>query len=195
MGRTDGPGRRLAAALAIACAGCVAGCGNSRTIVPSLSRPAAVGGFRTLSFSAAGITVDAPAGWTVAPQRAPLVAIVGSGDAVIVLWRYPRAAPSPSSAAELAAARASLFRAVHARQGSVRVLASRLARIDGRPAIEFDALESVAGRSRRVLSTHVFTDRAEVVLEEYAPPARFTRLRHPVFARVRHSLALTGAGA
>jgi hypothetical protein len=138
------------------------------------------------------VSISAPGGWPVIAQRAPLVTLVTSGDAVIALWRYPRPQAPPASAAALSAARDSLFAAVRARQGSVRVISSRLTRIDGAPAIEFNALESIAGRRRQVFSTHVFTAGGEVVLEEYAPPRTFLSLRRPLFARVRSSLAVIG---
>jgi hypothetical protein len=173
-----------------ACIGLIAGCGNARTKVPSLARPAATGSFRTLRFPAAGVSFSAPSSWPVIPQQAPLVTVVASGNAVIALWRYPRSDSPPASASLLGAARTALFAAVRAQQGSVRVIGSRTTRIGGAPAIEFDASERIGGQPRRVLSTHVFAGGAEVVLEEYAPPGVFPRLRHAVFARVRHSLTV-----
>jgi hypothetical protein len=131
----------------------------------------------------------------VTAERRPLLSAITSGDAVIALWRYARAQPPPESSAELAEARTSLLHAIRARGRSVRVISSRAIRIDGRPAIELSALERIAGRPRRVLSTHLFTDGGEVVLEEYAPPAVFQTIRDPVFERVRSSLAITGGGS
>jgi hypothetical protein len=194
MARTE---RRTVAAIALAivvCAGLQAGCGNSRTPVPSLTRPAAPGGFRTLRFPAAGVSIAAPRGWQVIAERPPLLTTVASGDAVIALWRYPRSGPPPNSRTALAAARASLLTAIRARQGTVQVLSSRITRIDGAPAIESDALETIGGAPRQVLSTHVFQPTGEVVLEEYAPPAVLNQIRHPLFARVRRSLAIISTG-
>ena len=119
--------------------------------------------------------------------------VVTSGDAVIALWHFPRPQAPPASAAALSAARNSLFAAVRIRRGSVRVISSRITRVDGAPTIEFNALESIAGRRRQVLSTHVFTAGGEVVLEEYAPPRTFTSIHRQLFARVRSSLAVIGA--
>jgi hypothetical protein len=182
---------RYPTAVAIAaCIGLVAGCGNARTRVPSLTRPAATGGFHTLRFPAAGVSFSAPRNWQVISQQPPLVTVVASGNAVIALWRHLGGHPAPGSEALLRAARTSLFAAVRARQGSVRVIGSRTTHITGAPAIEFNATETIGGRLRQVLSTHVFADGAEVVLEEYAPPEIFPKLRHAVFARVRHSLAV-----
>lgn len=191
MGRTDGGVRRASAVVVLGCLVLPAGCGNSRTPVPSLTRPASPDGFRTLRFPSAGVSFSAPRNWGSIPQRPPLVTVVASGNAVISLWQYARAAPPPASSALLAAARSSLLHAVRAHQGSVQVLGSSLTRISGAPAIELDAVERIAGGTRQVLSTHVFARGAEIVLEEYAPPVLFRRLRYPVFATVRHSLALT----
>lgn len=184
--------RRAPAVVVLGCL-LAAGCGNSRTAVPSLTRPAEPGGYRTLRFPAAGVSISAPASWPMITERPPLLTVVTSGNAVIALWRYPRTEAPPASASALSTARASLFGAVRARQGSVRVINSRTARIDGAPAIEFTAVERIAGLRRQVLSTHLFTARGEVVLEEYAPPALFKSIRRPLFARVRSSLAVIGA--
>jgi hypothetical protein len=177
----------------LACVGIVGGCGNSRTPVPSLNRPAAARHFHVLRFPGAGLAISAPAGWPVTPQRAPLLTVVASGNAVIALWRYPRREPIGASAASLAAARASLLRAIRARERSARVLDARITHLDRVPAIEIDALERVAGSLRRVLSTHVYAGRSELVLEEYAPPMLFSTIGVPVFARVRGSLTIAGA--
>jgi hypothetical protein len=138
------------------------------------------------------VSLSVPRSWSVIPQRAPQLTEVSSGSAVIALWRYRRGEPPPVSARALAAARAALFDAIRTRQRSVRVIGSRLARVDGVQAIEFDALERVGGQLRQVLSTHLFERAGELVLEEYAPPALFKAIRHPVLARVRSSLAITG---
>jgi hypothetical protein len=183
--------RRTRAVVVLGCM-LAAGCGDSRAPVPSLTRPAEAHGYRTLRFADAGISIIAPGGWSVTAERRPLLTAVTSGDAVIALWRYPRRQPPPASATALGAARDSLAAAVRARGRSVHVISSRLARIDGRPAIELSALERIAGHPRRVLSTHLFTGAGEVVLDEYAPPAVFRAIHDRLFARVRRSLTITG---
>jgi hypothetical protein len=185
--------RRASPVVILACGVLAAGCGDSRAPVPSLTQPASPGGFRTLRFQAAGVSFSSPRSWSSVPQRAPLVTVVTSGSAVISLWRYARPTAPPSSGALLTAARATLFGAIRSRQQAVRVLGSRLTRVGGAPAIEFEAVERIGDGTRQVLSTHVFAPRSEVVLEEYAPPALFTRLRRGVFVRVRNSLALLAA--
>jgi hypothetical protein len=166
-----------------------AACGNSRTPAPTLATPVAPGGFRTLTYTAVGISLRAPRSWSVLPARGALVAVITSATAVIALWRYPRAAPPPDRAALAVAARA-LLRAIRARQAGVKVLSWRLESIDSHPAIELDAIERIHRLVRRVRSTHVFALGEEVVLDEYAPPAIFHAVDHAVFSPVRRSLRL-----
>ena len=42
-------------------------------------------------------------------------------------------------------------------------------------------MEQIAGHERQVRSSHLFEPRAEVVLEEYAPPQLFAGVEHAVF--------------
>ena len=169
----------------------LSGCGNSRTPVPSLLRPAPPDGFRTLRYPAAGVTLRVPGNWTVIGERPPLITVIASGGAVVALWRYPRSEPLPTTFGQLARARRRLLAAARARQPALRVIRSRALRIDHLPAIELDAFERVGGMLRRVRSTHVFVMGAEIVLEEYSPVALFHRLDHAVFSPVRKSLLMS----
>lgn len=182
--------------LGVVVLGCLlaAGCGDSRAPVPSLTRPAVARGYRTLRFADAGVSIASPAGWSAIAERPPLLTAVTSGDAVIALWRYRRRQPPPSSPAALREARASLVAAVRARERSVRLISVRTSSIDGSPAVELSALDTIAGHPRRVLSTHLFTGGGEVVLEEYAPPAIFRAIGDSLFARVGRSLTVIGRG-
>jgi hypothetical protein len=172
----------------------VAGCGNSRTPVPSATQPAAPDGFRTLTRSYAGVRFSIPRNWTVTGQRAPLVVTVASGTAVVALWRFARRAPAPAGSRALAGARSRLVAAARARDRTLHVLGSNLARIHGASAVELDAIETIRGRPRRVSSTHLYVRGAELVLDEYAPPDLFAAVDRSVFVPVRRSLALLGAG-
>ena len=171
----------------------LAGCGNSRTPVPSATRPAAPGGFRTLSLPSAGVSIATPLNWTVSGRQAPLVLTVDSGTAVVALWRYARPAAAPAGMGGLRRARRALITAVRARDGGLRLLGSSFTRIDGARAIELAAIERIAGAVRRVISTHVYVRGAELVLDEYAPPAQFAAVDRAVFSPVRRSLALLRA--
>lgn len=70
------------------------------------------------------------------------------------------------------------------------MIRSALTRADGRPAIALDVLERISGQLRRVRSLHVYAGGAELVLEEYAPPAVFSTVDHAVFSPVTRSLKL-----
>jgi hypothetical protein len=179
--------------LKVALTGCVvlvAGCGNSRTAVPDVNRPAPPAGFRKLTVGSAGISLITPRNWTVSSQTAPLVLTLNSGPAVVALWRLPRTAPPPADRAELAGARRALIAAVRRREHSISHLHATATRVDGARAIRLDAREWIAGRIRRVTSTHVYVDGAELVLDEYAPPGQFAAVARSVFAPVRRSLTL-----
>ncbi len=180
---------RLVLAAVLAC-GLLAGCGNSRTPVPSLSSPQPPQGFQLLSYPAAAIALRAPRNWSVTPGRAPLVATIGSGAAVVALWRFPRSLPPPTGTT-LAGAGARLLAQARARDPGLRLIRSQAEAIDHAPAIELDALEQINGQLRRIRSIHVFVTGAELVLEQYAPPAIFHAIDHAVFSPVKRSLRLS----
>jgi hypothetical protein len=172
----------------------LAACGGSRPAPPDLIRPARPAGFRTLYFPSAQVSLQAPRNWLTRPQRAPLVTIVASGSAVVALWRYPTASPASATPPPLSLDETALINQARARGGLVRLLSSRKTTRAGRPAVVLEALERIDGRLRRVISTHVYVTGAELVLEEYAPPAQFAAVRRG-FSRIARSLRLLGAGA
>ena len=172
----------------------LAGCGNSRTPVPSLTRPATSGPLRSFSFPGAGVSFTAPRSWTVIPEPAPLVTVLASGQAVVSIWRYPLTGRVPASRSQLQAARRSLIAAARGRDRRIDVVSSQLLRIDGAPAIELDAVEGISGQPRRSRATHVFTGRSEIVLDEYAPVAAFSAVDGAVFSPLDHSLKISPAG-
>jgi hypothetical protein len=179
-------------------AGCLllaAGCGNSRTVVPDLSVPAAPHGFRKLTVTSAGVSLITPRNWTVSSQTAPLVLTLNSGTAVVALWRLDRAAPPPAGRAGLNSAARLLMAAVRHRDRSIGRLRATPTQVDGARAIRLEARERIAGQVRRVTSTHVYLEGAELVLDEYAPPAQFPSVARAVFTPVRRSLTLLPAGA
>ncbi len=175
-------------------AGCVGGCGNTRTPVPSATLPSPPAGFRSLTLHAAGVRLAVPRNWTVSGQRAPLLVTVASGTAVMAVWRFSRAAPVPGGARALGALRARLLVAVRARDRTLRVLSAIGLRVAGTGANEIEAIERIAGLSRRVSSIHVYLRGEELVLDQYAPPALFAAVDRSVFAPVTRSLAVVGVG-
>ncbi len=183
----------LTALVALVALASLAGCGDSRTPVPSLSQPAAPRGFHTLGFNRSGVRLIAPKNWIVLPQRAPVVTVVASGAAFVTVWRFHRATPAPTSSAQLDQARGDLLRAARARDPRLVLIRASALTVDHRGAIELDVLEHINGRSRRVRSTHVYVPGAEYVLDEYAPPAMFHEVDHSVFSPIKRSLRLLPA--
>jgi hypothetical protein len=183
-------GARAWAALALgACAAILtAGCGNS--IQPA---GGVVGsGFRTIHYASFGISLRAPTSWSTTTGQGPLIATFSSGSSVVALWRFPRDAGPPQVPVALRRARRKLIRKARGRDPKLDVIRTNITRVAGAPAVEIDAIERINGRQRRVRSTHVFAPRAEVVLDEYAPPGAFHSVDHAVFSPLRHSLLLSG---
>jgi hypothetical protein len=170
----------------------MAGCGNSRTPLPSVSQPLKPNGFHAIGNAQAGIAISVPNNWLVQSQAAPLLT-VSSGTAVVALWRFRRHLAPPVGAAALDAAERQLIGAARARDPSLQLIRSRTETIDAAPAIELDAFERIGGQARRVRSTHVFTAGTELVLDEYAPPSIFHAVDHVVFSPLKRSLRLSAA--
>jgi hypothetical protein len=171
----------------------VAACGNSRTRVPNLAQPAVPHRTRTLTYGKAGIRLEAPSNWTVSRQKAPLLATVNSGAAVVALWRYPRTTSAPATSAALDQTRAALIQSAQTSDPGLRLIRSDMGRQHGAPTIILDATERIAGHDRRVRSIHMFGSNDEVVVDEYAPPDIFAAVDHIVFSPLRRSLTLLPA--
>ncbi|MFL5823973.1 MAG: hypothetical protein ACJ764_11080 [Solirubrobacteraceae bacterium] len=159
--------------------------------VPQVVGPAAPDGFHVLRYPAYGLTLMSPRSWSTVPATAPQVALVTSGGAVISLWRYRRSGPSPNTLSELQSALRRLISSARARQPTLRLIASRVESVDGRPALELETIQRIGQAIRQVTSTHVFSPAGEIVLEEYAPQPVFPGLERTVFAPVRRSLTVS----
>jgi hypothetical protein len=144
-------------------------------------------------YPASGVAFRAPSDWLVVGRQAPLVAVASSGSAVVAIWRFPRTGLPPAGTAALKRAEAHLIGAARARDATLRLIRSKLASIDGAPAVELDAFERIAGQPRRVRSIHVFVSGAELVLDEYAPPSVFHGVDHEVFSPMKRSLTVSPA--
>lgn len=167
----------------------LAGCGYSRTPAPNVASPVAIG-FAQEGFPRVGIDALIPDSWSEVVTRLPLAATISSGAAVIALWRYPRSVPPPANRLELASARTSLIAAARARDRSLHVIRSKLTHIGGAPTVALDAFERINGHRRRVRSLHLYVVGAEIVIEEYTPPAEFHEVDRTVFSPMNHSIKL-----
>jgi hypothetical protein len=184
--------RRLPALLLAACALVTAsGCGNEPAPTPDTMTPAAPRGTEPVRYRGAGLALEAPVGWQARPGRAPLITAFTSGQGSVAILRYPRVEPLPRTRAELDAATDQLVAAATARDASFRELRRSRTRVDGARAIVLRGTERVGGQLREVRSTHIFSRRAEVVVDAFAPPAHFPRVDAQVFRPLLRSLELS----
>jgi hypothetical protein len=159
----------------------LAGCGRDRLQAPDPSRPFTAGQLTTVTFPKAGVKFRAPSDWPFGSGSGSLVASTSSGTATIAIWRYERAEELPRDDTALQAAEENLLNAMHGRDASLEEVRTRRIEIDGAPAIQVVADETVAGRKRRVRSTHAFAKGAEFVIDAYADPEVFPVVDESVF--------------
>lgn len=169
----------------------LAGCGNERTPAPDVKTPGPPIGTTQARYPEHGIAFKAPGGWRLAPGSEPLVATVQTGQATIAVWRYPRTEPLPRSQTHLAAARDALIAAAQARDASFKPIKTAVTEVDGAPAVQVRATETIDGQPRTVRSTHVYKRGAEVVVDAYAPEKDFRRVDAQAFRPMLRSLRIT----
>ncbi|HEY5317482.1 MAG TPA: hypothetical protein VIJ20_05845 [Solirubrobacteraceae bacterium] len=187
-------GRMLAVTVGILALAGLAGCGDSRTPAPNLARIEPPHRLRVLSYLHNTLHLSAPANWSTETGSAPLVVTIGSGQAVVAIWRYPRSPsqPLPSDIPALQRARGALITAAAARDRTFRVISSAVVGINSVPGVELDALETIRGQVRRVRSAHLYKRGAELVIDEYAPENLFHQVDRTVFSPLLHSVHLVG---
>lgn len=172
----------------------VGGCGHSHTPAPGLSHIQPAVGVKPVDYLDDTLHFNAPEGWVIQTGPAPLVVTLGSGPALIAIWRYPRSPsqPLPGDIPALQAARIALLGAAGARDRTFRAVSSAIVVLGGAPGVELDALETIRGHVRRVRSTHLYENGAELVIDEYAPEALFHGVDRAVFSPLLHSVRLVG---
>jgi hypothetical protein len=186
--------RPLAVALGMLALGALAGCADSRTPAPSLSGIQPTHGLKTVDYLHNRLRFRAPSNWMTQAGSGQLVVTLGSGPALIAIWRYPRSTSQllPADPAQLEQARTALIAAAGGRDRTFRVISSAVVTLHGVHAVELDALETVRGRVRRVRSTHLYQGGAELVVDEYAPEEMFHTVDRTVFSPLLHSVRLGG---
>lgn len=167
-----------------------AGCGAERVRPPDPSQPSISPAPATRAFPEAGVRFRAPADLRFSRGEPPLVTSATTGSATVAIWRYPRTEPLPRDDAALAEAEAALKEAARRRDGAFRLERSRRVRLAGARGIELIGRQRVAGRPRRVRSTHLYARGAEVVVDAYAAPEHFTVADDALFDPLLSSLRL-----
>jgi hypothetical protein len=178
--------RRAAVVLALAAA--LAGCGNSRTPVPDVSTPDPPQGARDVRLK--GIRFKAPVNWADLPAQGARAGGIQSRTATLAVWRYPRSEPLPATPQALEEVRGLLIERIKQRDTSFRVRDDRRLRLAGARALEVTGEATIAGLPFRVRSTHLFKHGTEYVVDAYAPPQDFDRVDSTVFKPVLQTLRL-----
>lgn len=176
--------------LAVLAALALAGCGRDRLAVPDPETPSSNGAKATVAYPKAGVSFRAPADWSFGDGQAPLVTSTANGSATIAVWRYLRSEELPRERAALKAARTNLLNATRGRDPSFKESKVRWVEVDGAPGIQIVGDETVAGRPRRVRSTHVYAKGAEYVIDQYAAPDVFRLVDGLVFKPLLTSLKI-----
>ncbi|MDX6639301.1 MAG: hypothetical protein QOF12_312 [Solirubrobacteraceae bacterium] len=167
------------------------GCGNTPSKPPVVTTPSRVSGMVPQLLPAQGIGFQRPANWHYTAGQAPLLATVNSGLVTIAIWRYPRAEPLPTTAAQLATARNALVAAAKARDPTLKVIKAKGTRAAHHPAVVIIADETVAGQPRRVRSTHIYGAGSEYVVDAFAPADQYAQVETPVFRALVRSVKLS----
>lgn len=180
--------------LGVLALGILGGCGDSRTAAPNPSQIQPPGATKAVYFLHNTLSFQAPVNWPMQTGSGPMVVTLGSGPALITIWRYPRSPkqPLPTGAAALQQARSALIGAATARDRAFRVIASAIIKLGGIPGVELDALETIRGQVRRVRSTHLYAGGAEIIVDEYAPKDLFHAVDGTVFSPLLHSVRVVG---
>ncbi|HEY3020302.1 MAG TPA: hypothetical protein VGJ32_08920 [Solirubrobacteraceae bacterium] len=180
--------RRTTIALLLLAA--LAGCGSDKSKPADATQVKPAGGNVAVKIPKAGVTFEAPAGWRRQKGRAPLVYAVQTGQATLALWRYPRTEQLPVTHKALQAAKEALVAQIRKRDPTFKVTRAKLLHVGPKRAVQVLGTGAIAGNRRTIRSTHIYTEKAEFVVDAYAPPTVFDRVDQQVFAPVLDSLQI-----
>ncbi|MBJ7472652.1 MAG: hypothetical protein JHD16_15200 [Solirubrobacteraceae bacterium] len=185
--------RRVLLTSALLLATAVAGCGEGPAVSPSVGRPALDPSGEPFAFPAGG-SIDLPASWdiTAGPDGGPEVVRATSGQGAIVVWRYPRTEPLPTTKKDLVNTRRSLKAAATTRDPELKLTAALLRRVP-EPAVELAGTGTMAGAKRSIRSLHVYADGHETVVECIGPLADAAQFNETICTPVIDSLSMTNA--
>jgi hypothetical protein len=169
----------------------LAGCGSGKDKSPDASSIPTGGGTVAVKYPAAGIRFRAPQDWRRQAGKAPLVAAVQTGQATIAVWRYPRAEQLPVTHGSLQAAKQALLAQIKKRDPTFKVQKAKLLHVGPKRAVQVLGVGQINGNARMIRSTHIYTQKAEYVVDAYAPETVFARVDRGVFAPVLESLEIT----
>jgi len=169
----------------------LAGCGSNKDKAPDATAIPTNGGTVAVKYPAAGVAFKAPQGWRRQTGKAPLVAAVQTGQATIAVWRYPRDEQLPVTHKSLQAAKEALVAQIQKRDPSFKVQKAKLLHVGPKRAVQVLGLGTINGNPRMIRSTHIYTQKAEYVVDAYAPETVFPRVDRGVFGPVLESLEIS----
>src|SRR5689334_7096605 len=146
----------------------LAGCGSGKDKPPDSTAVPTGGATVTLRYPAAGVVFKAPGDWRRQTGKAPLVAAVQTGQATIAVWRYPRTEQLPVTHKGLQAAKEALVGQIQKRDPSFRVHKAKLLHVGPKRAVQVLGRGTINGNPRMICSTHIYTQKAEYVVDAYA---------------------------
>ena len=167
-----------------------AGCGDGPTPQPGVGRPALDPSGEPIELAGGG-SIDMPASWkiTTGPQGGPELARATSGQGAIVVWRYARTEPLPTTTRDLREARHTLKLAARARDPKFRFTSGVLRRVPA-PAIELAGIGTIAGAQRAIRSLHVYASGQETVVDCIGPLSDLGQYNETICGPVLRSLQL-----
>ena len=168
----------------------LAGCGSNKDNAPDTSSIQTTGPTVAVKYPDAGVAFRAPEGWRRQTGKAPLVAAVQTGQATIAVWRYPRDEQLPVTHTGLQAAKEALVGQIRKRDPSFKVQKAKLLHVGPKRAVQVLGIGTINGNPRMIRSTHIYTQKAEFVVDAYAPPTVFDRVDRTVFAPLLESLEI-----
>lgn len=171
----------------------LAACGEGPAASPSVGRPALDPSGEPFAFPDMG-SIDLPASWkiTPGPEGGPELVRATSGQGAIVVWRYARAEPMPSTKRDLVNTRRSLKAAVKTRDPEIRLTAALLRRVP-EPAVEIAGIGNMAGAKRSIRSLHAYANGFETVVDCIGPLADAAQFNETICTPVLDSLSLTNS--
>jgi len=182
--------RRLLLAPAVVLAVALAACGDGPTPEPSVGRPNLDPSGEPVALAGGG-SIDVPASWTITPSASggPELLRATSGQGTIVVWRYPRSEPLPSTRRDLRNARRNLREAITTRDPSFKVDAAILRRLP-EPAVEIAGTGTLAGAKRAIRSLHVYAGGYETVVDCIGPLGDAAQFNTTICVPVLESLSV-----
>jgi hypothetical protein len=181
---------RRTSLIALASLALFAGCGSDKAEAPKVTQVKPPSGVVPVSVPEAGVKFSAPDGWRRQKGKAPLVYAVQTGQATLALWRYPRTEQLPTTHKALSAAKSALISQIRKRDKTFKVSKAKLLHVGPKRAVQVLGTGAIAGNRRTIRSTHIYTQRAEFVVDAYAPPTVFDRVDKQVFAPLLESLEI-----